>query len=179
MFDINFSREIYIEQGDFMEDAPRKFYRLSQGREVRLRYAYYITCNEIIKDADGNITELLCTYDPETKGGKSPDGRKVKATMHWVSVNDSIDADVRLYDRLFSSETPDKTEEGGHFTDNLNPKSVEIISAKLEPELKTAIIGATYQFERLGYFCKDQDSTDSNLVFNRTVALRDSWAKKK
>jgi glutaminyl-tRNA synthetase len=176
---VPFSREIYIEQNDFMEDAPRKFYRLSQGREVRLRYAYYITCNELIKDTEGNITELLCTYDPETKGGKSPDGRKVKATMHWVSKEHAVDAEVRLYDRLFSTERPDKTEEGGHFADNLNPKSVEIISAKLEPELKTALIGATYQFERLGYFCKDQDSTGSSPVFNRTVALRDSWAKKK
>ena len=177
---VPFSKELYIEQDDFMEDAPRKFFRLSEGREVRLRYAYYITCNEVIKDAEGNIIELRCTYDPETKGGKSPDGRKVKATLHWVSVDHAINADVRLYDRLFATETPDTTEEGGSFIDNLNPQSVTTIkSAKLEPALENVSIETTYQFERLGYFCKDKDSTSTNIVFNRTVALRDSWAKKK
>ncbi|MBL4624560.1 MAG: glutamine--tRNA ligase/YqeY domain fusion protein [Flavobacteriales bacterium] len=177
---VPFSKELYIERDDFMENAPRKFFRLSEGREVRLRYAYYITCNEVIKDAEGNITELHCTYDAETKGGKSPDGRKVKATLHWVSVEHAVDAAIRLYDRLFETESPDTTEEGGHFTDNLNPNSVEVIKhAKLEPELAKITIGVTCQFERLGYFCKDKDSTNDHLVFNRTVALRDSWAKKK
>ncbi|MBL4653025.1 MAG: glutamine--tRNA ligase, partial [Flavobacteriales bacterium] len=177
---VPFSKELYIEQDDFMEDAPRKFFRLSQGREVRLRYAYYITCNEIVKDANGNITELLCTYDSQTKGGKSPDGRKVKATLHWVSVAHAVDAEVRLFDRLFKTEQPDVIEEGGHFADNLNSESITIIkNAKLEPALEDVSEGTTYQFERLGYFCKDKDSTYTNLVFNRTVALRDSWSKKK
>lgn len=175
-----FSRELFIEKNDFMENAPRKFFRLSEGREVRLRYAYYITCNEVIKDDSGSVIELLCTYDPETKGGKSPDGRKVKGTLHWVSSGQAIVAEVRQYDRLFNVESPDKVEEGGSFKDHLNPNSIEIIkNCKLEPSLKDAQIGITYQFERLGYFCIDSvDSSPENLVFNRTVSLRDSWAKK-
>lgn len=175
---VPFSRTLYIEQEDFMEDAPRKFFRLSVGREVRLRYAYYITCNEVVKDANGNITELLCTYDPETKGGKSADGRKVKGTLHWVSAEHAKTAEIRLYDRLFNTESPDDVEDGGHFTDNINPDSMSILeTAYLEPELANAELGTTFQFERKGYFCLDSDSTANQLVFNRTVGLKDSWAK--
>jgi glutaminyl-tRNA synthetase len=177
---VPFSKELYIEKADFMENAPRKFFRLSEGREVRLRYAYYITCNEVIKDSEGNIVELRCTYDPETKGGQSADGRKVKGTLHWVSGKHAVQAEVRMYDRLFNTEQPDNVEEGGHFTDNLNPESMQVISnALLEPELEKASIGKAIQFERLGYFCLDKDSSDNKLVFNKTVGLRDSWAKKK
>ena len=172
--EIPFSREIFIEKDDFMEDPPKKFFRLSLGREVRLRYAYFITCEEVIKDDKGNIVELHCKYDPKTKGGNAPDGRKVKATLHWVSAAHSIDAEVRKYDRLFQIPDPDKED---NFMDSINPKSLEILSeCKLEPSLEKLEVGETIQFERLGYFCKDQDS---NIlpVFNRTVALRDSWAK--
>lgn len=177
---VPFSKELYIEKADFMENAPRKFFRLSEGREVRLRYAYYITCNEVVKDAEGNITELRCTYDPETKGGQSADGRKVKGTLHWVSGKHASRSEVRMYDRLFKTEQPDQVEEGGHFTDNLNPDSMQVISnALLEPELEKASIGKAIQFERLGYFCLDKDSSENKLVFNKTVGLRDSWAKKK
>ena len=172
--DLPFSKEIYIEKDDFMEDPPKKFFRLSPGREVRLRYAYFITCEEVIKDSEGNITELHCKYDPETKGGNAPDGRKVKATLHWVSASNSIDAEIRKYDRLFQKPEPDKED---NFMDAINPNSLEVLSnCKLEPSLMDVQIGESIQFERLGYFCKDPDSKDSP-VFNQTVALRDSWAK--
>ena len=172
--DLPFSKEIYIEKDDFMEYPPKKFFRLSPGREVRLRYAYFITCEEVIKDSEGNITELHCKYDPETKGGNAPDGRKVKATLHWVSASNSIDAEIRKYDRLFHKPEPDKED---NFMDAINPNSLEVLSnCKLEPSLMDVQIGESIQFERLGYFCKDPDSKDSP-VFNQTVALRDSWAK--
>ena len=172
--DLPFSKEIYIEKDDFMEDPAKKLYRLSPGREVRLRYAYFITCEEVIKDSEGNITELHCKYDPETKGGNAPDGRKVKATLHWVSASNSIDAEIRKYDRLFHKPEPDKED---NFMDAINPNSLEVLSnCKLEPSLMDVQIGESIQFERLGYFCKDPDSKDSP-VFNQTVALRDSWAK--
>lgn len=175
---VPFSKVLYIEEEDFREDPPKQFFRLAPGREVRLRYAYFITCKEVIKDASGKITELRCTYDPATKGGDSPDGRKVKATMHWVSAPHAISAEVRLYDYLFSKPDPDDVEEGKDYKSNLNPKSLEIINdAKLEPPLKESKPGDTYQFERMGYFCMDPDSTDAKPVFNRTVTLRDTWAK--
>ena len=166
---VSFSKELYIEQDDFMEDPPKKFFRLGPGREVRLRYAYFITCNDIVKDSAGNIIELHCTYDPETKGGNAPDGRKVKATLHWVSAEHAIHADIRQYDRLF--KVPEPT------LDDINPDSLKVLNnCKLEPALGDAEIGAAIQFERLGYFCKDKDSNDTP-IFNRTVPLRDSWAK--
>ena len=172
--DLPFSKEIYIEKDDFMEDPPKKFFRLSPGREVRLRYAYFITCEEVIKDSEGNITELHCKYDPETKGGNAPDGRKVKATLHWVSASNSIDAEIRKYDRLFHKPEPDKED---NFMDAINPNSLEVLSnCKLEPSLMDVQIGESIQIERLGYFCKDPDSKDLP-VFNQTVALRDSLAK--
>ena len=177
---VPFSSVLYIEQDDFREDPPRRFYRLAPGREVRLRYAYFITCREAVKDPEtGEVTELRCTYDPATIGGDAPDGRKVKATLHWVSATHALNAEVRLYDYLFTKENPDETEEGQDYRSNLNPNSLEIIeSAKLEPTLATARPGDRYQFERLGYFCVDsRDSTEKNLVFNRTVSLRDTWAK--
>jgi glutaminyl-tRNA synthetase len=175
---VPFSKVLYIEDEDFREDPPKQFFRLAPGREVRLRYAYFITCKDVIKDASGKIIELRCTYDPATKGGDSPDGRKVKATMHWVSAPHAISAEVRLYDYLFSKPDPDEVDEGKDYKSNLNPKSLEVINdAKLEPSLKQAKPGDTYQFERMGYFCMDPDSTDAKLVFNRTVTLRDTWAK--
>ena len=171
---VPFGRELYIEQDDFMEDPPRKFFRLGPDREVRLRYAYFITCNEVIKDDDGNVIELKCTYDPKTKGGTSPDGRKVKGTIHWVSSKHAIGAEVRLYDRLFRVPNPASKE---NFIDALNPDSLTVLKdCKLEPELESAKIGIPVQFERLGYFCMDPDSKET-LIFNRTVPLRDSWAK--
>ena len=174
---IPFSREIYIERNDFMEDAPRKFFRLAPGREVRLRYAYFITCEEVIKDNSGNITELICTYDPLSKGGKSPDGRKVKGTLHWVDANNNIEAQVRIYDRLFTVPDPDGNKEKG-FKEFLNPDSLNIIEkAFVEPSVKNAEALSYYQFERLGYFNVDKDSTKDLMVFNKTVGLRDSWAK--
>ncbi|MDO9576697.1 MAG: glutamine--tRNA ligase/YqeY domain fusion protein, partial [Candidatus Cloacimonadales bacterium] len=173
-----FSRELYIEQEDFFEDPPKKFFRLAPGREVRLRYAYFITCQEVIKDSEGNIVALHCTYDPETKGGSAPDGRKVKATLHWVSAPHAIDAEVRLYDRLITIEDTNNLEEGKTFLDYINPNSLEILKkCHLEPNLKGMKPGYRCQFERLGYFCVDPDTTDENLVFNRTVTLRDTWAK--
>lgn len=175
---IPFSREIFIEKEDFMEDAPRKFFRLAPGREVRLRYAYFISCKEVIKNENGDITELHCTYDPLSKGGKSPDGRKVKGTLHWVSAEKSINAEIKLYDRLFLKENPDETEVGMDFISNINPDSLKTITAKIEPYLKNVKPGDKLQFERLGYFCVDTDSTENKLVFNRTVSLRDSWKKK-
>ena len=171
--EVPFSREIYIEKNDFLEDPPRKFFRLGPGREVRLRYAYFITCTDIIKDKNGNIKEIHCTYDPETKGGNAPDGRKVKGTIHWVSAKDSIDAEVRIYDRLFNKVSPEKD---GDFLDALNPESCLIQNAKLEPCL--ADPGhETYQFERLGYFKKDEKLSKKENVFIRVVSLRDSWAR--
>jgi len=176
---VPFSRILYVEQDDFREEPPPKYYRLAPGREVRLRYAYFIKCVGVKKDRDGKITELHCVYDPNTRGGDSPDGRKVKATLHWVSAYDAIDAEVRLYDRLFTKTAPDEVEgEDADFRTNLNPGSLEILrGCKLEPTLNVARIGDRYQFERLGYFCVDPDSAGKSLVFNRTVSLRDTWAK--
>ncbi len=177
---VPFSRVLYIEREDFMEDPPKKFFRLAPGREVRLRYAYFITCVEVVKDEEtGEIIELRCTYDPETRGGGSPDGRKVKATLHWVSAAHAVEAEVRLYDHLFLKENPDDAEEGQDFKSNLNPGSLEVLtSCRVEPSLAEAAPGDRYQFERLGYFCvASADSAKDALVFNRTVTLRDTWAK--
>ena len=175
---VPFSKVIYIEQEDFMEDAPKKFFRLAPGREVRLRYAYFITCNEVIKDAAGNVVELRCSYDPATRGGDSPDGRKVKGTLHWVSAEHALDAEVRLYEHLFTKENPEDTEEGQDFTVNLNPDSLKVVKGcKVEPALKDAKTLDRFQFERMGYFCVDPDSSANGLVFNRTVGLKDTWAK--
>ena len=172
---IPFSREIYIEKSDFMENPPKKFFRLGPGREVRLRYAYFITCNDVVRDDDGNLIEIHCTYDPETRGGNAPDGRKVKGTIHWVSIDHSIDSEIHIYDRLFNRENP---EESGNFLDALNPNSFKVIkSAKLEPSLINPG-NKTYQFERLGYFKRDKKNTKNNgNVFIRVVTLRDSWAR--
>ncbi|MCW4043128.1 MAG: glutamine--tRNA ligase, partial [Candidatus Bathyarchaeota archaeon] len=176
--EIPFSRIIYIEQDDFREEPPKKFYRLAPGREVRLRYAYFIKCVDVIKDEKGNVVELRCTYDPKTKGGDAPDGRKPKTTLHWVTVDHSLKAEVRLYDHLFTKANPDDAEEGKDFTSNINPKSLEILTpCYVEPTLKDAKPGDRYQFERLGYFCVDPDSREGALVFNRTVPLRDTWAR--
>ncbi len=172
---VPFCREIYIEREDFREEAPKKFFRLVPGREVRLKHAYYITCNEVIKDKDGNIVEIRCTYDPKSKGGWTDDGRKVKGTLHWVSARHCIDAEVRLYSHLFTKENPD---EDGDFLENLNPESLVVLkNCKLEPSLKDAKVGKNYQFLRKGYFCLDRDSTKERLIFNRTVTLRDTWSK--
>ncbi|MDR1951295.1 MAG: glutamine--tRNA ligase/YqeY domain fusion protein [Bacteroidales bacterium] len=172
---VPFSRELYIEREDFMEIPEKKFFRLAPGVEVRLRYAYYITCNEVVKDENGNIVELRCTYDPQTKGGGSPDGRKVKATLHWVSANHAIDAEVKLFDRLFTVPAPEDVEEGKTFIDNLNLNSLQTLThCKVEPFLKTTKPLDHFQFERLGYFTTDSDSTSEQLVFNRTVSLKDS-----
>ena len=172
---VPFGREIYIERQDFMEDPPKKFFRLAPGREVRLRYAYFITCEEVVKNEDGEVVELRCTYDPATKGGDSPDGRKVKATLHWVSAADAVNAEVRLYEHLFEVEIPGA---GGDFVGDLNPNSLEIRSGcKLEPSLAAYAPGEQVQFERLGYFAPDSDSTDDAPVFNRIVTLRDTWAR--
>ena len=173
---VPFSRELYIERDDFMENPPKKFFRLAPGREVRLRYAYFITCTEVIKDENGEVTELRCTYDPETKGGDAPDGRKVKATLHWVSVPHALEAEVRLYNHLFLAENPSAAK--GEFTDHLNPDSLEILpGCRLEPSLARAEPGERFQFERLGYFCVDKPSTPDLPIFNRIVTLRDTWAK--
>jgi glutaminyl-tRNA synthetase len=175
---VPFARELYIEREDFMEDPPKKFYRLSPGREVRLRCAYFMTCTDVIKDERGEIVELRCTYDPATRGGDSPDRRKVKGTLHWVSAAHALPAEVRLYDRLFSVEDPEIVPEGKTFLDNLNPHSLEVLrEALVEPSLASALPGHRVQFERLGYFCVDPDSRPGALVFNRTVSLRDTWAK--
>jgi glutaminyl-tRNA synthetase len=175
---VPFSRELYIERDDFMAEPPKKFYRLSPGREVRLRYAYFVTCTDMIKDEKGQVVELHCTYDPATRGGDAPDGRKVKSTLHWVSAAHSLKADVRLYDHLFNKENPDDVAEDGDFKTNLNPYSLEILSScRVEPSLADAKPLSRYQFERLGYFCVDPDSSGGGLVFNRTVSLRDPWAK--
>jgi len=175
---VPFSRELYIEQEDFMEKPLKKFYRLAPGREVRLRYAYFITCTDVVKDAGGQIVELHCTYDPATRGGDAPDGRKVKSPLHWVSAAHSLPAEVRLYEHLFSKENPDDAGRGGDFKSNLNPKSLEMLSSsRVEPSLGLAKPRSRYQFERMGYFCVDPDSSGEKLVFNRTVTLRDPWAK--
>ena len=175
---VPFSKTLFIEREDFMEDPPKKFYRLAPGREVRLRYAYFITCEEVVKDAEGKVAELHCTVDPETRGGNAPDGRKVKATLHWVSVPHAIDAEVRLYDTLFTAENPNKVEEGGNWLDTINPESLVVKrDCKVEPSLADAKSGERFQFERKGYFCVDAETTADHLVFNRTVTLRDTWAK--
>jgi len=175
---VPFSRELYIEQDDFREVPPPKYYRLSPGKEVRLRNAYFVTAQNVVKDANGNIVEVQCTYDPASRGGNSPDGRKVKSTMHWVSAKHALSAEVRIYDKLFSNPNPGDVPEGGSYLDNLNPNSLEIISdAKLEPSLANAKLEDRYQFERVGYFCLDPDSAPGKLVFNRTLPLKDSWAK--
>jgi len=175
---VPFSRVLYIEQDDFREDPPKQYFRLSPGREVRLRYGYLVTCTGVVKDASGQVTEVHCSYDPATRGGNTPDGRKVKGTIHWVSAEHTIDAEVRLYDNLFTKENPSEVAEGQDFTANLNPNSLEVVSAaKLEPSVRDAKPGSRYQFERLGYFSVDPDTTPQKLVFNRTVALRDTWAK--
>ena len=176
---VPFSRVLYIEQDDFREEPPPKYFRLAPGREVRLRYAYFVKCVDVKKNKDGEVVELHCTYDPKTRGGDSPDGRKVKATLHWVSAPDAINAEVRLYDRLFTRGAPDEVDgEDKDFRANVNSKSLEVLTGcKLEPSLSSARVGSRYQFERLGYFCVDPDSTEKSLVFNRTVSLRDTWAK--
>ena len=175
---VPFSRVLYIEQDDFMEDPPKQFYRLAPGREVRLRYGYFIRCVDVVKDAGGNVVELRCTYDPETRGGYAPDGRKVKATLHWVSAPHALEVEVRLYDHLFTKDDPNDVDEGQDFTDFVNPNSCAVLeSCRVEPTLAGAPVGSRYQFERQGYFCVDPDSTGERLVFNRTVGLRDTWAK--
>ncbi len=175
---VPFSREIYIERDDFMEDPPKKFFRLYPGNEVRLRYAYFITCKDVIKDENGQIVELRCTYDPASRGGNSPDGRKVRGTIHWVSVPHAVDAEVRLYDNLFMKEDPDDVEEDKTFLNYINPNSLEVVNAKVEPMLGNVKAGDNFQFERLGYFVADgKDYTQEQPVFNRSVTLRDTWAK--
>jgi glutaminyl-tRNA synthetase len=175
---IPFSKVIYIERDDFMENPVPKFYRLAPGREVRLRYAYFIRCVDVIKDKDGNIVELHCTYDPDTKGGDAPDGRKVKATLHWVSAENSFPAEVRLYEYLFTKKNPLDVPEGGDFKDNLNPNSLTVLTGcRIEPSLADAKPCMVFQFERLGYFCVDPDTKNGKLVFNRTVTLKDEWEK--
>src|SRR5579883_2560216 len=178
---VRFGRELYIERDDFMENPPKKFFRLSPGKEVRLRYAYFITCREVVKDAAGEVVALRCTYDPATRGGNAPDGRKVQGTIHWVAAPHALRAEVRLYDHLFRKPDPEDVPEGGNYKDNLNPNSLVVLDdCRVEPSLTGAAPGSRYQFERQGYFCVDAvDSTPQRLVFNRTVALRDSWAKEK
>jgi glutaminyl-tRNA synthetase len=175
---VPFSRVLYIEQDDFREVPPKQYYRLSPGKEVRLRYGYFITCTGVVKDDQGEVVEVHSTYDPATRGGDSPDGRKVKSTIHWVSAEHAVDAEVRIYETLFARENPNEIEEGQEFTDNLNPHSLEVLTGcKLEPSLMNTAPGSRFQFERLGYFCADPDSALGKPVFNRTVALRDTWAK--
>jgi glutaminyl-tRNA synthetase len=172
------SRVVYVEQDDFREDPPKKWYRLAPGREVRLRYACLVTCREVVKDEGGTVVELRCTWDPESRGGNAPDGRKVRGTSHWVSAAHAVDAEVRLYDRLFTAENPLDDSEGKSFLDFLNPASLEVVQGvKVEPSLAEASALARFQFERLGYFCVDPDSAPARPVFNRTISLRDSWAK--
>jgi glutaminyl-tRNA synthetase len=171
---ITFGRELYIERDDFMENPPKKFFRLSPGKEVRLRYAYFVTCREVVKDASGEVIELRCTYDPATKGGNAPDGRKVKATMHWLPAAQSVPAEIRIYNPLFSNPAPDAS----NFVADLNPDSLEVLrDARIEPALATANSDDVMQFERQGYFVRDRDSTPERPVFNRTIGLRDSFAK--
>jgi glutaminyl-tRNA synthetase len=176
---VPFSKHLYVDRNDFMEDPPKKYFRMSPGREVRLKYAYYVTCTEVVKDEEGHITELICEYDPESRGGGTADGRKVKGTIQWVDASTAQPCEVRLYDRLFNKPDPEKVEEGGDFTDNLNPDSLEIIHhALVEPSVTEIPIGQAFQLERVGYFCIDSDKAeDGKTVLNRTVAMRDSWAK--
>ena len=175
---VPFSQVLYIERDDFRENPPKQFYRLSLGREVRLRYGYFVTCTKVVKDTSGEVIEVHCKHDPATRGGNAPDGRKVKSTIHWVSATHALNAEVRVYDNLFLKEDPNEFEEGKDWISNLNPNSLEVIrNAKLEPSLANAGSGSRYQFERLGYFCVDPDSRPDALVFNRTVALKDTWAK--
>ena len=176
---VSFSREIFIDRNDFMEDPPKKYFRLSLGKEVRLKYAYYVTCKEVIKGEDGEIKELICTYDPESRGGDSPDGRKVKGTIQWVDASTAISTEARLYDRLFLAPNPEESEEGGDFTANLNPESLEVNEhALVESSVSDLGEGVPFQLERIGYFCIDPDSSkEDRLIINRSVALRDSWAK--
>jgi len=176
--EVPFCREIYIERSDFMEDPPKKFYRLAPGCEVRLMNAYYITCTEVVKDKAGNVVELHCTYDPESRGGMSPDGRKVRGTLHWVSTRHALAAELRLYDYLFTKPDPYEVPEGGDFTDNVNPDSLQVLSgARLEPSLREAEVREPFQFMRQGYFCADPDGTPEQPVFNRTISMVDTWAK--
>jgi len=174
---VPFARELYIERDDFREDPPPKYFRLAPGREVRLRNAYFITCVDVVKDDNGEIVELHCTYDPATRGGDAPDGRKVKATLHWVAAKQAVPAEARLYDHLFLKPDPDDVEEGQDYFSNLNPNSLEVTTCYVEPSVVGAQPGTRYQFERVGYFCVDRDSTPEKLVFNRTVTLRDTWAR--
>jgi glutaminyl-tRNA synthetase len=176
---VPFSRVLYVERDDFLEDPPKKWFRLAPGREVRLKHAYYVTCVDVVKDEQtGEVIELHCTYDPDTRGGWSEDGRKVRGTLHWVSADHALDAETRLYDHLFVKDNPNEVEEGSDFTANLNPDSLEVLtSCRVEPSLAGAAPGSRYQFLRQGYFCVDPDSTDETLVFNRTVPLRDTWSK--
>jgi glutaminyl-tRNA synthetase len=174
---VPFSKELYIERDDFMENPSKKYFRLAPGQEVRLRYAYFVKCISVEKDANGEITAIHCTYDPASRGGNSPDGRKVKGTIHWVSAKNNIEVEVRLYDRLFKSPTPEDVEEGVDYKNNLNPDSLKVVKAYCEPYLSNSKPGDRYQFERIGYFCNDNDSKPGALVFNRTVTLKDSWAK--
>jgi glutaminyl-tRNA synthetase len=175
---VPFSKVLYIEQDDFREDPPKQYFRLAPGREVRLRYGYFITCTSVVKDENGAVIELHCTYDPATRGGNAPDGRKIKSTIHWVSATHAVECDVRLYDNLFLKENPNEVEEGQDFTVNLNPNSLEVLSGcKAEPSLREAAAGTRYQFERLGYFCVDAAFSSGKLAFNRTIGLRDTWAK--
>src|SRR5437763_9921188 len=174
---VPFGKVLYIERDDFMELPPKQFFRLAPGREVRLRWGYFVKCESAVKDAAGNVVELRCTYDPATRGGNAPDGRKVKGTIHWVSAAHAVDAEVRLYDHLFLKPDPDDVPEGQTYLANLNPESLTMLNgAKLEPSLKNAAVGSKSQFERLGYFCVDKDSAPGKLVFNRAVTLRDTWA---
>jgi glutaminyl-tRNA synthetase len=171
---LRFGRELYVERDDFMENPPKKFFRLSPGKEVRLRYAYFVTCREVVKDSAGEVTELRCSYDPATRGGNAPDGRKVQATLHWVAAADAVPAEVRLYNQLFARPDPD----AANFASDLNPDSLEVLGdAMVEPAAATAKAGEAVQFERQGYFCLDPDSKPGKLIFNRTVGLRDTWAK--
>ena len=175
---VPFSRVLYIDRDDFREDPPRKYFRLAPGREVRLRYAYFIKCVGVVRDENGAVVELRCTYDPETRGGYAPDGRKVRGTIHWVSAAHAVEAEVRLYDHLFSKENPDDLAEGEDYKDHLNPGSREVLAGcRLEPGLTAAAPGDRYQFERVGYFCVDPDAAAGAPVFNRTVGLRDTWAR--
>ena len=175
---VPFTRELYIDRNDFMEDPPRRFYRLTPGREVRLRYGYFIKCEEVVKDDSGEVVELRCTYDPETRGGSAPDGRRVRATLHWVSAAHALDAEVRLYDNLFTVPNPQDVPEDKTWTDFINPDSLTALTGcKLEPSLADAQVGEPLQFERVGYFVKDRDSTPETPVFNRSVPLRDTWAR--
>jgi glutaminyl-tRNA synthetase len=175
---VPFSRELYIESDDFREDPPKKYFRLAPGREVRLRYGYLVTCTGVVKNDRGEVVEVRCTYDPATRGGNTPDGRKVKSTIHWVSAPHAVRAEVRLYDRLFEHENPGAEKDGVDYKQHLNPNSLEIVAdACLEPSLAKAAAGSRFQFERQGYFCVDPSSREGRPVFNRTVSLKDTWAK--